>query len=225
MYSKRRGDFAMATQDPSLADVSFAPPIPPSERMTEDKYVAWAFAQEFESEWVNGKVIVMSPISQEHDRIFSWIMRVLADFVDAHDLGSVHGPEFQVRLATVPSRREPDLLFVSKARSGQLRKNHLEGPPDMIVEIVSPESVERDWDEKRPEYESAGVTECWVVDPMMQRVEVHRLSATGKYEVVPEGNGWLVSTAVPGFRLKSEWFWPATRPKVVEALRAIAAAT
>ena len=64
----------MATQNQPLADVSFELPIPPSERMTEDEYVAWAFAQEFESEWVNGKVIVMSPISQEHDRIFSWFM-------------------------------------------------------------------------------------------------------------------------------------------------------
>ena len=213
----------MATQDPSLADASFSLPIPPSERMTEDEYVAWAFAQEFESEWVDGKVIVMSPISQEHDRVFHWLTRVLEHFVEEHDLGSVHGPEFQVRLANVPSRREPDLLFVSKARSGQLRKNHLEGPPDMIAEIVSPESIERDWVEKRVEYESAGVSEYWVVDPLSQHAQVQVLSEAGKYEIVPERDGWLVSVAIQGFRLKTEWFWPATRPKVADALREIAA--
>ena len=75
---------------------------------------------------------------------------------------------------------EPDLLFVSNARSGQLRKNHLEGPPDMLVEIVSPESVDRDWNEKPAEYEAAGVPEYWIVDPMTQRAEVYVLSATGK---------------------------------------------
>ncbi len=213
----------MSTQDPALADVSFAPPLPPRERMTEEEYVAWAFAQEFESEWVDGKVITMSPISQEHDRIFSWFLRVLADFVEEHDLGSVHGSEFQIRLATVPSRREPDLLFVSRARAGQLRKNHLEGPPDMLVEIVSPESVHRDWDEKPAEYERAGVPEYWIVDPLSQRAQLQVLSKAGKYEIEPERDGWLVSVAVPGFRLKSEWFWPATRPKVAEALREIAA--
>ena len=165
----------------------------------------------------------MSPISQEHDRIFSWFLRVLAEFVEEHDLGSVHGPEFQIRLATVLSRREPDLLFVSKARAGQLHKNHLEGPPDMLVEIVSPESVNRDWDEKPAEYERAGVPEYWVVDSLSQRAQLQVLSKAGKYEVVTECDGWLVSVAIPGFRLKTEWFWPATRPKVADALREIGA--
>ena len=212
----------MATQDPSLADVSLALPIPPSERMTEDEYVAWAFAQEFESEWVDGKVNVMSPISQEHDRIFTWFMTILVSFVEDHDLGTVHGSEFQVRFTSVPSRREPDLLFVSKARAGQLRKNHLEGPPDMLVEIVSPESVDRDWKEKPAEYEAAGVPEYWIVDPLSQHAQVQVLSEAGKYEFVPERDGWLVSVAIPGFRLKTKWYWPATRPKVADALREIA---
>src|SRR5262249_18816283 len=123
----------------------------------------------------------------------------------------------------VPSRREPDLLFVSKARAGQLRENHLEGPPDMLVEIVSPESFHRDWDEKPAEYERAGVPEYWIVNPLSQRTDVLVLSAAGKYDIVPEHDGWLVSTAIPGFRLRTEWFWPATRPKVADALREIAA--
>jgi Uma2 family endonuclease len=213
----------MSTQDPAITDVSFAPPVPPSERMTEEDYVAWAFAQEFESEWVNGQVITMSPISQEHERICNWFLTVLLTFVEDRDLGSVHGSKFQVRLANVRSRREPDLLFVSKARSRQLHKNHLEGPPDMLVEIVSPDSVDRDWHEKPAEYEVGRVPEYWVVDPLSQRAQVQVLSGTGKYEIVPERDGWLVSVAVPGCRLKSEWFWPATRPKVAEALREIAA--
>ena len=93
----------------------------------------------------------------------------------------------------------------------------------MVVEIVSPESVHRDWDEKPAEYERAGVPEYWVVDPLSQRAQLQVLSEAGKYEIVPKRDGWLVSVAISGFRLKTEWFWPATRPKVADALREIAA--
>jgi Uma2 family endonuclease len=92
----------------------------------------------------------------------------------------------------------------------------------MLVEIVSPESVDRDWKEKPAEYEAAGVPEYWIVDPLSQHAQVQVLSEAGKYEIVPERDGWLVSVAIPGFRLKTKWYWPATRPKVADALREIA---
>jgi Uma2 family endonuclease len=86
------------------------------------------------------------------------------------------------------------------------------------MEIVSPDSVERDWHDKYAKYEAAGVRESWIIDPLAQRAEVHALSSDGKYERVAEREGWLSSTVVAGFRVKPAWFWPAIRPKVRGAL-------
>jgi Uma2 family endonuclease len=69
------------------------------------------------------------------------------------------------------------------------------------------------------------VREYWVIDPMAEHAEAYLLSDAGKYERVAERDGWLLSTAVAGFRLKTEWLWPATRPKAIDALRELDGST
>jgi Uma2 family endonuclease len=131
------------------------------------------------------------------------------------------GPELFVRLPKQKRRRLPDILFVSTARRDLFRKAHFEGAPDMIMEIVSPDSEARDWRIKYLEYEAAGVREYWVIDSMSEHVELYVLSEQQRYERIAETDGWLASTAVPGFRLRTDWLWPATRPKAIEALKAL----
>jgi Uma2 family endonuclease len=171
------------------------------------------------AEWVDGEVIVMSPNSVEHVDLFGFIITVLRSFVELHDLGKVMGTELFVRLPEQRRRRLPDILFVSAARLDLFRKTHFEGAPDMIMEIVSPESEARDWRIKYSEYEAAGVREYWVIDPMSEHVELYVLSDKQNYKQTVERKGWLSSTAVPGFQLKTAWLWPATRPKASDALK------
>jgi Uma2 family endonuclease len=212
----------MSTHDQSLTSTpSFGLPVVPNRRMTEEEFIAWSFPERIGAEWIAGEVIVMSPISTEHDRVHHWLTVLLSVFIEPLDLGSVHGPELQVRFAHVPSRRQPDILFLSKAHSDRLGKTYVDGPPDMIMEIASPESVSRDWRIKYMEYEAAGVSEYWVIDPMAQRVELYVLSSDKKYEPVVERDGWLISAAIPGFRIRPEWLWPETRPKVTDALKVL----
>jgi Uma2 family endonuclease len=209
----------MSTHDQSLTSTSpFKLPVIPKRQMTEEDFVAWCLREDIHAEWKNGDVSIMSPVSAEHAELFLWLGRLLGDFVENCELGIVLGSELFVRLSEGPSRRLPDIFFVSTARRELLRKSHFEGPPDMIMEIVSPESISRDWRVKYLEYEAAGVPEYWVIDPMSQRVEIYVLSASQRYERVAERDGWLFSIAVPGFRLKIDWLWPATRPKAIDAL-------
>lgn len=191
-------------------------------RMSEREYVAWAMKQELvRSEWVDGRVTRMAPVSLEHSDLVGWLLSVTRMFVEEHDLGRVHGSEFMARFAKVPSRRVPDVLFISKSRLNLLQPNHFEGAPDLIMEVVSPDSESRDWREKFKEYEQGGVREYWVIDPNSQHVEVYSLGRGKRYRPIAEKNGALRSGVVRGFWIKTAWLWPDTRPSLLAAAKAL----
>ena len=113
-------------------------------------------------------------------------------------------------------------MFISKERSGLLEEFQVNGPPDLIVEIISPESQSRDRREKFLEYQAAGVREYWLVEPMSQTVEIYVLGKSKKYELVEEVNGKIPSTVLKGLYLKPAWLWQSSRPKVAALLHQMA---
>ncbi len=190
----------------------------PGVRMTERQFVAWSTPAALPAEWVDGEVVLMTTPSGEHVDLNTWILRVVADFVDHHDLGLVRMP-FTTRLTAVNRRRDPDVLFVSKSRLHLLRDNHLEGPPDLAVEIVSPDSVSRDWRTKYHEYEAAGVREYWIVDPLTRRFEANGLHRK-KYCLLPvDDDGRVHSKMLKGLHVRPAWLWRSPLPKVGTVLK------
>jgi Uma2 family endonuclease len=187
-------------------------------RMTEQEFVAWC-DEDTRAEWVKGEVILMAPVSDDHDDLFMFLARLFGGYVEEQESGRILGSEFQIRLATQRTRRQPDLLFVVKERLHLIKANHLEGAPDLVLEIVSPESTARDWREKHAEYEAAGVREYWIVDPQAQRVEAYELSTRKKYRLIPEERGAIRSKILRGFYLKPAWLWQSPRPKVLQVLK------
>jgi Uma2 family endonuclease len=223
----------MATHDPALSqfdrpDTEIVLP----RRMTEEEFVAWC-DEDTRAEWVDGEVIMMSPMNAPHSDTVNWLGSVLRVFVEEHDLGVIHS-EVQTRFARLRRRRAPDIWFVTKDRVGLIHRNHLEGPPDLAVEIVSPDSEARDWREKYIEYEAVGVREYWVIDPSSEHMEAYSLTAVEsqpgepaatRYRRLPEDDGVIASVVLPGFRLRVEWLWPQTRVKVLEALAQLGVVT
>src|SRR5439155_18645903 len=147
---------------------------PTERRMTEEEFVAWC-DEDTNAEWVDGLVIVKEPVSGEHDQIAWWLRTLLQHYVEHRGLGLVSGPQFCVRLPRRPSRREPDVVFVAAARRDVFRPNHAEGPPDLLTEVVSPDSQSRDRREKYFEYEAAGIPEYWIADPLSRTLEAYTL--------------------------------------------------
>ncbi len=187
---------------------------------TEEEFIEWC-DEDIRAEFVEGEVIVFSPTSIIHGEIASFLNVLMGAYASKNQLGKVLASDIQVRLS--PNvRREPDLLFIAQERQGIMRKNHIEGAPDLVVEIVSPESVERDWYEKHMEYERAGVREYWVIDPRHERMVIYVLNDAGEYETVaPDEDDPTIlrSVVLAGFWLRPEWLWQDSLPSVWDAAR------
>lgn len=188
--------------------------------MTEQEFIDWV--GDAWAEWVNGEVIIMSPVNFEHADIHSFLVLLVGGWVNETDLGKVLTEPFQIRFALEKSRRSPDIIFVSNRRMTRMRKAHFEGGPDVIFEIISPDSQSRDRREKFLEYQKVGVREYWIIDPLSQKVEVYALGRDGKFKLVSEKAGKISSKAIAGFYLKPEWLWSGKFPKVSALLREMA---
>lgn len=82
----------------------------------------------------------------------------------------------------------PDLFFVAAANLGRLTVDRLNGPADLVAEIVSKDSVTRDYREKFLEYQEAGIPEYWVIESRSGRQEAafFALGGNGMYEPLPQ---------------------------------------
>ncbi len=186
--------------------------------MTEEEFVAWC-DEDIKAEWVNGEVIVHSPTSIKHADLVGLLNFVMRGLAIQRDSGMVLGPEVQIRLKAQRIRRVPDLLFLTKERKNLVKTNHIEGSPDLVVEITSPDSLARDWREKYLEYETAGVREYWVIDPMSQRVEAYVLGEDKRFRQIEETEGTIRSSVLEGFYLRLAWLWQEPLPNPLVILR------
>ena len=117
--------------------------------------------------------------------------------MEERELGNVYGSRVAFRLEENQSP-EPDIAFVRTDRLHVVSRDFVEGAPDLAIEIVSPESIERDYVHKREQYRQAGVPEYWIVDEMEQRMVMLKRSASGAYREAKPRKGVLHSQALAG---------------------------
>ena len=94
----------------------------------------------------------------------------------------------------------PDLLFISRKRLHLVGPTAIEGPPDLVVEILSPATRSRDLGAKMALYARFGVREYWVVDPVARSISVFVLR-DGRYEPLPQEGGIARSIVLPGLAI------------------------
>ena len=120
--------------------------------------------------------------------------------------------------------REPDLIFIAREHLDRLSQERLSGPADLVVEVISDDSVARDRADKFYEYQEAGVREYWILDsrPGRERTDFYVLDEKGRYRPVPpESDGRYHSTVLPGFWLYVDWVTSVEPPAVLTALAQI----
>jgi len=194
--------------------------IPLKENVSFEEYIEW-LDEDTRAEWVNGRIEIMaSPAAIGHQHIASFLDKVLGVYIEAYDLGTLIFAPYVMRMAAIARGREPDLLFVRKDRVHLLTRHYLDGPADLAVEIISPESSKRDRKVKFAEYQIAGIREYWLIDPDKQTAEFYQLDDEGTYEPAAlDEDGFYHSQVVAGFRLRVDWLWQSPMPATLDVLR------
>jgi Uma2 family endonuclease len=141
-------------------------------------------------------------------------------YAEAKVLGEVFGSRVALRLDKI-NGPEPDIVFILKKNTHRIKRGYINGPADIAVEIVSPDSVDRDYVKKRAQYERFGVTEYWILDEVEQTTTFLRLDKKGKYREVRLRDGVFRSSVLTGFWFKPDWLWQSPRPKKLEVLQLI----
>lgn len=168
-------------------------------------------------EWVDGEVIAMSPVSSRHQQIAGFLIALFQHYVEHRRAGIVRFAPFQMKLDR--SGREPDVMYIAEEHRDRLKRNHLLGPADLVVEIVSPESQERDRVQKLAEYERNRVPEYWLIDPDRKEVTIHLLEEDGRYRLADLGDGVIRSRAMDGVWIRVEWLWQEPPPPLLWVLK------
>jgi len=200
-------------------------PLPSETRlkMSYADFLAWA-GEDVHAEWVNGEVFVYMTASSLHQRLVVFLTWLLQGYVNNLDLGEVFTGPMQTKLSPEGSGREPDVFFVAAQNLGRVSEMKLDGPPDLVIEVVSDESTSRDRVDKFEEYEEAGVREYWIIDPRprRRRADFYQLGPDGKYQPVPTApEGIYRSQVLPGFWLRVDWLWQEPLPKLSPTLEEI----
>jgi Uma2 family endonuclease len=202
-----------------LEEKQSIPRTPPAGPVTFEEFLAWC-DEDTHAEWVDGAIIMMSPASDHHQDLVEFLITILRLFNESQQAGWVRVAPFIMRTSVRPSGREPDILFVTKERMHLIQPTFLDGPADLIVEIVSPESIGRDRGDKFVEYEAAGIREYWLIDPLRQQAEFYQLDDKGLYRAAAiDADGIYRSSVLAGFWLHVAWLWQHPLPPVLSVLR------
>ena len=130
-------------------------------RLTYEDYANMPDDERYEL--INGELIMVAAPNELHQRL---ITRLIRYFLIAEDigLGWVYAAPFDVVLSEYDVV-QPDLLFVLRENGRIITEANVQGAPDLVVEILSPSTSRRDWNEKRDLYAKHGVGELWIADP------------------------------------------------------------
>jgi len=153
-------------------------------------------------EFINGKVIMQSPVKLRHSDVSERLFILLSTYVKKHKLGKVGHEKLLITLTR--NDYEPDICFFRADRAAAFRPDQMKFPaPDFVVEVLSPSTEAVDREIKFDDYAAHGVAEYWIIDPDRETVEQYILKGSGgraTYELsvkVKAGN--IESAAVEGF--------------------------
>ena len=159
-------------------------------------------------EIIGGQLIVSPSPAYRHQRVSMKLGNALDTYLTSTGVGEAVAAPMDVRLSA-NDVVQPDLLVVLNERSDLIQNRGVFGAPDLVIEIVSPSSIETDFLRKSKLYERFGVREYWIVNPESETVSVQTLDGD-RYVIAGEfgRNDTLKSAVLDGFTLELASVFP-----------------
>lgn len=184
-----------------------------------DDYLSGKYGRH--AEWIQGVVIAMSPTSIPHERLVAFLRLLFSLYLDQTTGGEVFGDPVVMRAAPDLPARQPDVQVILPEQAHFVERNQVAGPAALVVEVVSPESVDRDRGAKFKEYEAGGVAEYWIVDPDRREALFYVRGDNGLFRSRPPADGVYTSRVLPRLRLPVDLLWRDKLPTPSETVQMV----
>lgn len=159
-------------------------------------------AEENKVEFINGEIVIQSPVKRQHGLISGNIYSMVKTFVIKNGLGEVFFEKAMIRLTR--NDYEPDICYFDSAQVAEFNEETSLFPaPRLVVEVLSPKTEVRDRGVKFQDYAYHAIPEYWIVDPRQQTLEQYLLpeGATTYQLHKKSDNGDVDVQVLPGLRL------------------------
>ncbi len=197
------------TLEPEVAEMIQSPLLPSFIRQLQDylaeeqerRKVFHANLPEGEKvEFINGEVVKAMSVKNEHGIAMQLLLALLQVFVNMQKLGVVGAEKYMIALDR--NDYEPDICFWSVQKSEAMtQKQMIFPPPDLVIEVLSPSTEERDRGIKFRDYAANRISEYWIIDPDVHSVEQYVLDGRQYRLRVKVMDGVIASAVVAGFEI------------------------
>ncbi|NIJ50974.1 Uma2 family endonuclease [Dyadobacter arcticus] len=154
--------------------------------------------EEDKAEFINGEVIMHSPVMMRHNHVTGLLLRLLGIYVAREQLGFVGFEKLMISLTR--NDYEPDICFFRQEKSAQFTGDQILFPaPDLIIEILSNSTQARDRGVKLKDYQAHRIEEYWIIDPKDETLEQYHLFGEEYQLVLKSRVGDVKSFVVEGF--------------------------
>jgi len=186
----------------------------PSRPMTFDEFVD--LPADVFLELVSGNLVDMLAAELNHEKLKVWLLQTIGVYVERRKLGIVLGSRTAVKIHEFGGRL-PDVVFVRQTQIDIVQQKGIYGPPDLIIEVISPGARLSELVEKEAEYRLIGVKEFWQIDPKRGMVSV-LTKRENDYLDSRYTDGPIESAVVDGLSLRAEWLQREPRPDAFDVI-------
>lgn len=166
----------------------------------------WELANEDSNyELIDGVLIIHSPASEEHEDIFAHLTTILRFYLQEYKLGKIYGSRFVMKLSA-KWNPEPDIMIILPENYTRITKTKLEGPADIVIEILTKATKEIDVTKKLPKYLEEGVQEVWILDPEERSIKIITKQEEKSWNN-PQSEEFLTSAVLRDLKLRVKWIW------------------
>lgn len=167
--------------------------------LTYEDYLALPDDRRYEL--IEGEICMVPSPGFAHQAVIRNLAFALWEYIRLQDLGVVLQAPMDVVLSS-HDVVQPDILFISRQRRQIIADTAVQGPPDLVVEVVSPSNRERDVIVKKSLYARHGIQEYWIVEPDTRTMELLKLVGTSYQSLGLFGQEDVIETPLlPGLRL------------------------